>query len=181
VHHDESWHGWTHSSQSARRACTQKLRHRWQKSFPALWSWQLPSPGLRVVIVVMAPVNVPTHCHSASATTWSRSCAPTRGRSKHSTPAAHAVDTHVHARSAISGCCMQHASLSVTAPLLGGYQTVVQEQAAAPFRSPKSPYYLFYVASTPCTPHNLVTPRTPALMNQDWFLVLHLANLDAQE
>ena len=64
---------------------------------------------------------------------------------------------------------------------LDGYQTVVQERTAAPFRSPKSPYLLQCMALAPCTPHHLVTPRIPALMNQDWFLVLHLANLDAQE
>lgn len=49
------------------------LRHRCQnstESFPALWSWQLPSPGLRVVIVVMATLGVPTLRHSASATIW---------------------------------------------------------------------------------------------------------------
>ena len=50
------------------------LRHRCQSSrsssFPALWSWQLPSPGLRVVIVAMATLGVPTLRHSASATIW---------------------------------------------------------------------------------------------------------------
>jgi hypothetical protein len=35
--------------------------------------------------------------------------------------------------------------------------------------------------SSSCTPRHLVTPCIPAYVYQDWFLVLHLANLDAQK
>ena len=35
------------------------------------------------------------------------------------------------------------------------------------------------VALVSCTPRHLVTPRIPAYLYQDWFLVLRLANLDA--
>ena len=78
VHDDESWHGSTSDPnrshhQKAVGTAALHLRHRWQsitQSFPALWSWQLPSPGLRVVIVVMPTLPVPTLRHSASATIW---------------------------------------------------------------------------------------------------------------
>jgi hypothetical protein len=86
--------------------------------------------------------GVPTHRHSAAATTWSQSCAPTRGRSKHSTPAAHAVDLHVHARSAVSGCRTGGALRTLPKHQNGE----VQERAAAPFRSPNTPCCLLYAA-----------------------------------
>lgn len=76
VHDDDSWPGSTSDSKASSAVGTAglHLRHRCSRagteSFPALWSWQLPSPGLRVVIVVMPTLPVPTLRHSASATIW---------------------------------------------------------------------------------------------------------------
>jgi hypothetical protein len=59
---------------------------------------------------------------------------------------------------------------------------MLKARAAARFRSPNLQYILLlYVALATCTPPRLVTLRILATLNQDWCLVLHLANLDAQQ
>jgi hypothetical protein len=59
---------------------------------------------------------------------------------------------------------------------------MLQAHAAARFRSPNLQYILLlYVALVTCTPPHLVTLRILANSNQDWCLVLRLANLDAQQ
>ena len=37
------------------------------------------------------------------------------------------------------------------------------------------------MALAACTPPHLVTPSIPAYLYRDWFVVLRLANLDAQQ